>query len=86
MLGSYDNILSVWEPSDWSCLGRLYGHGSDRDREVEGGKGGWVVSVVALEDGRIASGSKDHRIKIWCLETFQCLMTLTGNKLYRSIK
>ena len=79
VLGSYDNVLSVWEPSDWSCLGRLYGHGSDKDRELKQGKRGWVMSVVALADGRVASGSRDHRIKIWCLETFQCLMTLTGN-------
>ena len=78
VLGSYDNDLSVWEPSNWSCLGRLHGHGSDRDRKFDGGKGGWIMSLVALEDGHVASGSKDHRIKIWCLETFECVRTLMG--------
>ena len=36
-----------------------------------------IVSMIELSDGTIATGSYDNKIKIWNLETLQCMKTIT---------
>ncbi len=49
------------------------------ERELEG-HNGWVRSVAVSPDGKwAASGSEDHAVKIWDLETGECRATLEGH-------
>ena len=45
------------------------------------GHGDHVYSLVMLHDGRLASGSRDHTIRIWDMQSFTCLKTLSGHTL-----
>ena len=39
----------------------------------------YVISVIQLKDGRLASASDDNTIKIWDLTTSQAVQTLKGH-------
>ncbi len=51
----------------------------DRSTFETDGHKGTIYSIVAMPDGRIASGSNDGTIKIWNYSTGQCLQTLKGD-------
>ena len=38
-----------------------------------------VFCLLLLNNGNLVSGSTDKTIKIWDLETFECLKTLNGH-------
>ena len=43
------------------------------------GHSNYVMSLVQLSDGKIASSSEDKTIKLWDLKTNLCTATLTGH-------
>jgi WD40 repeat protein len=43
------------------------------------GHSSWVSSLIALQDGRIASGSNDETIKIWNVNIGEFELTLSGH-------
>ncbi|WP_236721340.1 WD40 repeat domain-containing protein [Trichormus sp. NMC-1] len=73
----YNNELKVSansqkeRPKFWRCVNTLDGH-SDQ-----------IFSVAINPDGKtFASGSADHKIKVWNLETGEIIHTLTGHSNY----
>ena len=51
------------------------------------GHGKEVVSVIFSPDGKLlASGSKDGTIKIWDIDTGECLNTLSSPRPYEGMK
>ena len=38
------------------------------------------MSIIQLSDGKIASGSYDTTIKLWDMNTYQCIQTLKGHE------
>ena len=38
------------------------------------------MSIIQLNDGKIVSGSADKTIKLWDLNTYQCIQTLKGHE------
>ncbi|WP_242045324.1 WD40 repeat domain-containing protein [Anabaena catenula] len=73
----YNNELKVLassqkeRPKFWRCVNTLYGH-SDQ-----------IFSVAVNPDGKtFASGSADHNIKVWNIETGEIIHTLTGHSNY----
>ncbi|PCI36007.1 MAG: hypothetical protein COB50_05195 [Thiotrichales bacterium] len=56
--GGYEKTIKLWDISSGKCLKTLSGH-SD-----------YVWSLVALDNGMLASGSVDNTIKIWDMREF----------------
>ncbi|KAK5994621.1 Vegetative incompatibility protein HET-E-1 [Cladobotryum mycophilum] len=63
--GSWDNAVKIWDTATGLCLETLEGHDH------------LVTSIAFSADQRIASGSYDHKIKIW--KAGVCLQTLEGH-------
>lgn len=64
--GSADATIKCWNINNYTCLFTMEGH-TDQ-----------VLKVIALEDSRIASLSKDKTIRIWS-NVGKSLQTLIGN-------
>ncbi len=69
---SYDTTLKQWDLCEniinsKKCLRTLYGHTD------------YANCLCQLDEKRIASGSVDKTIKIWCLISGNCLSTLMGH-------
>ncbi len=48
------------------------------DKPLQGHSNG-VIALTMLGDGRLASGSRDNSIKLWDVQTGQCVQTLQGH-------
>ncbi|KAG6411314.1 hypothetical protein SASPL_129394 [Salvia splendens] len=69
-LGIYDGTILAWKfNAATNCF------------EPAASLKGHTLAVVTLVVGgnRMYSGSMDHTIRVWSLETLQCIQTLTGN-------
>ena len=62
-----DHYINIWKPlnDSFSFVQTLRGHQSD------------INTIIQLQDGRIASASKDRTIRIWKMET-----NINGNNVY----
>ncbi|KAI4354965.1 hypothetical protein L6164_003784 [Bauhinia variegata] len=69
--GAQDGIISAWRGSS----------GTDCPFELVASLSGHTRSVVCLAvgDKMLFSGSMDHSIKVWNVDTLQCTMTLNGH-------
>ena len=78
--GSSDCTLRVWDLENGHCLRTLEGH-SEYDPQVRrfktiGGHSYLVNCVSITPDGKVAvSGSSDYTLRVWDLESGQCLGT-----------
>ncbi|CAM4464656.1 MAG: hypothetical protein LEGION0398_MBIBDBAK_00944 [Legionellaceae bacterium] len=63
-----DNTLKIYDSNTGKNLLTLRGHKYH------------VVSIIVLNDGKIASASWDGKVKIWDSTTGQCLLTLSENE------
>jgi WD40 repeat protein len=59
-----DNTVRVWDALSGVCLRVLEGHTD------------WVVSVLALRDGRVMSASSDKTVRVWDASSGVCLETV----------
>ncbi len=74
----YDRLLV-----DGRCLKQLHKRGQHRIIRTLTGHSNKVTSVAFSPDGRIlASGSDDHTIKLWDLQTGLQIVTLCGHESY----
>ena len=51
--GSWDGMINIWDVDTAICIRTLLGHS------------GWVLTLLALEDGSLASGSTDKTLRVW---------------------
>ncbi len=68
--GSSDKSIKLWDIKNEKCVQTLNGNSHG------------VASLVALEDGRLASGgsgSNDGNILLWDVKTGKCVLTLSGH-------
>ncbi|KAI9126012.1 hypothetical protein K1719_003430 [Acacia pycnantha] len=70
--GAMDGVIYAWRPSSeanfpFKPLAMLNGHSKA------------VVCLTGGRGDRLYSGSVDHSIKVWDLNTLQCMMTLKGH-------
>jgi WD40 repeat protein len=63
---STDNTIMIYDMEDGTLLNTLEGHRS------------WVINLIELSDGRLASCSYDKTIRIWKLPSGICQMVLRG--------
>ncbi|KAG7221916.1 hypothetical protein INR49_016942 [Caranx melampygus] len=81
--GAYDFMVKVWDPETETCLHTLQGHTNrvyslqvssfrdEKDRQT----------VRTTFDGiHVVSGSLDTSIRVWDVETGNCIHTLTGHQ------
>ncbi|MCQ2818826.1 MAG: hypothetical protein MJ252_16290 [archaeon] len=61
-------FIEVSQKDKFNLIGKLEGH-------TDG-----VVTLIELEDGRIASGSFDTTIRIWDISNMTCCQVLSGHK------
>ena len=47
--------------------------------QVLTGHENYVYAVAALPNGRLASGSDDETVRVWDVETGECVQVLTGH-------
>jgi WD40 repeat protein len=64
---SSDKKIKVWN-NQGKCIITFKGHKN------------WILCLVELKNGNLASGSLDKTIKIWNIETKICINTLKGHK------
>eukprot|EP01117_Protostelium_nocturnum_P018854 TRINITY_DN797_c0_g1_i1.p1 TRINITY_DN797_c0_g1~~TRINITY_DN797_c0_g1_i1.p1 ORF type:complete len:537 (+),score=106.78 TRINITY_DN797_c0_g1_i1:51-1613(+) len=80
------HIVSLAVGCGFICLGsddckiKVYGESAEFITEFSEHK--WEVWQLLIRDNLLFSGSFDHTVKVWDLETFQCLKTLQGHKGY----
>jgi len=67
------NIISLWDLSSQRMLDTMCGHSQP------------IIKLVAIDNGMIASASKDRSIKIWCPASRSCLYTLKLNDIPSAI-
>ncbi|XP_045806478.1 zinc finger CCCH domain-containing protein 48-like [Trifolium pratense] len=73
LAGAEDGVISAWKGSSeanspFKLVASLLGH----SKSV-------VCLTVGCPNKRLFSGSMDHSIKVWDLDTFECKMTLNGH-------
>ena len=61
----FTGTLSVWNAASGVRLHTLEGHSK------------YTSAMVVLSDGKLATGSYDHTVRVW--ENAECLYTLTGH-------
>ncbi|KAJ3212967.1 hypothetical protein HDU67_003497 [Dinochytrium kinnereticum] len=81
--GGVDATIKIWDAATGECLRTLRGH----DGEIVSVQYNQTHVVSASEDktirfdgGRIASGSTDETIKLWSLDSNDCVGTLLGHR------
>ena len=65
----------AWLKADWPTLANTQG---SLLRTLTG-HSDWVNTVVATDDGRVVSGSKDTTLRIWSLQSGKCERILQGH-------
>jgi WD40 repeat protein len=68
LASAYDKTIRLWNPTTGLCETTLKGH-TDK-----------VISLAALADGRLASGSLDFTIRLWNPASGVCEASLEGHK------
>jgi len=81
--GSSDGTVKVWDLQTRNCIRILKGHSLPEDiltSDPVSSHGGPRVEVIAVtsDSQRVISGSEDHTVKLWDIETGECLLTLDG--------
>jgi WD40 repeat protein len=83
--GGEDGRVKLWDITTGQCLRTLEGHGdlhhvhAASSQENSGGNRVW--SLVVSPDGEtLISSSDDKTVKLWNLQTGQCLKTLPGHQ------
>uniref|UniRef100_A0A8C5TSI1 Uncharacterized protein n=1 Tax=Malurus cyaneus samueli TaxID=2593467 RepID=A0A8C5TSI1_9PASS len=80
--GAYDFMVKVWDPETETCLHTLQGH-TNRvySLQVCSGSYGAALWHLSIFDGiHVVSGSLDTSIRVWDVETGNCIHTLTGHQ------
>jgi WD40 repeat protein len=62
-----DKTIKFWNVNNGQCIKTLNGHTH------------FVVCLLLLRNGHLASGSWDKTIKIWNTDTGECIKTLEGH-------
>ncbi|MFN9873680.1 MAG: WD40 repeat domain-containing protein [Pseudanabaena sp.] len=70
--GSADRTIKLWHS-------HLYPHVDKPIKTLQGHRS-WVWGIAISADSKfLASGSYDHTVKVWDLESGECLQTLQGH-------
>ncbi|PRP81779.1 hypothetical protein PROFUN_10649 [Planoprotostelium fungivorum] len=80
-------IVSIAVGCGFICLGshddcKIKVYGISGEYITEFVEHNWEVWQLLISDNYLFSGSFDHTIKVWDLDTFQCVKTLNGHKGY----
>jgi WD40 repeat protein len=78
--GSFDNTIRLWQNEAENIAEGARNLSPIRNTLSFIGHGDWVWAIAYSPDGKIlASGSSDRTIKLWDIETGNCLKTLQGH-------
>ncbi|KAG0012266.1 hypothetical protein BGZ80_000087 [Entomortierella chlamydospora] len=95
--GSYDSTVRVWDVDTRECVHTLQGHSDQVQSVVYSPKGDWIASgsddgtghsgeveivVYSPKGDQTASGSDDSTVRVWDVDSGECIHTLKGHNGY----